>query len=113
MKLRDSNSSGVSHNTLAQGTLMKGDIKAEEDLRIDGRVEGIVECTGKVVVGPHAEIIGDIYCLNVDVIGTIKGKLQVKETFSMKSTANFTGEVIAGSLEIEPGAIFNGICKMQ
>lgn len=113
MKFKDSSSSGASHNILAQGTLIKGDIKAEEDLRVDGKVEGSIECVGRVVVGPHAEITGNIHCANVDLLGTVNGKLYIRETFSMRSSGVFTGEVIAGSLEIEPGAVFNGTCKME
>ena len=113
MKIKDSMSSGVSHNTLAQGTFIKGDIKAEEDVRIDGKIEGLIDCAGKVVIGPHAVITGDVRCANMDLIGTIVGTIAVQETFSMRNTGVFTGELTAGSLEIEPGAIFNGTCKMQ
>ncbi|MDR0412594.1 MAG: polymer-forming cytoskeletal protein [Dysgonamonadaceae bacterium] len=110
---KDSNSLGVAHNALALGTIVKGNIHAEEDLRIDGKVEGLIECAGKVVVGPQAEITGDIHCSNADLIGRVNGNLMIKETLSMKSTCVFTGDVVAGSLEIEPGTIFNGTCKMQ
>ncbi|MCC8146288.1 MAG: polymer-forming cytoskeletal protein [Bacteroidales bacterium] len=113
MKLKDSISSGASHNTLAQGTLVKGDIKAEEDLRIDGKIEGTIECVGRVVIGPHAEILGNVHCANMDLLGAVNGKLHIRETFSMRSSGSFTGEVTAGSLEIEPGAVFNGTCKME
>jgi cytoskeletal protein CcmA (bactofilin family) len=110
---KDSVSSGIAHNALALGTLVKGNIQAEEDLRIDGKVEGLIECSGKVVIGPQAEITGNIHCTNADLIGTVNGNLVIKETLSMKATCVFTGDVVAGSLEIEPGAIFNGTCKMQ
>ncbi len=113
MKNKNSASSGISHNALALGTVINGDIKAEEDLRIDGKVEGKIECSGRVVIGPDAEIIGDIYCVNADIIGKVNGKLIIKETLSLWKTGVFIGELIAGSLEIEPGAVFNGSCKME
>ncbi|GHT42324.1 hypothetical protein FACS189437_10190 [Bacteroidia bacterium] len=113
MKNKDVVSSGIAHNALAPGTLIKGNINAEEDLRIDGKVEGLIECAGKVVVGPQAEITGDIHCTNADIIGRVAGNLVIRETLSMKASGMFTGDLIAGSLEIEPGAVFNGTCKMQ
>ena len=113
MKIKDSISSGVSHNTLAQGTFIKGDIKAEEDIRIDGKVEGVIECAGKVVIGPQAVITGDIRCANMDLVGTVSGTIVVQNTFCMRSAGVFTGELTTGSLEVEPGAVFNGTCKMQ
>jgi cytoskeletal protein CcmA (bactofilin family) len=113
MKNRDVVPSGIAHNALAPGTLITGNIKAEEDLRIDGKVEGLIECAGKVVIGPYAEITGDIHCANADILGKVSGNLVIRETLSMKASGSFTGDMIVGSMEIEPGAAFNGTCKMQ
>ena len=113
MKNKETVSSGVAHNALAAGTMIKGNIKAEEDLRIDGKVEGSVECAGKVVIGPQAEILGDIHCAYADVMGKVEGSIEAKEVLCLKASALLIGEVTVGSIEIEPGATFNGICKMQ
>jgi cytoskeletal protein CcmA (bactofilin family) len=113
MKNKETVSVGVAHNALAPGTAVKGNIHAEEDLRIDGKIEGVIECAGRVVVGPQAEITGDIHSSNVDIMGRMTGNLVIKETLSLKASANFTGDAITGNLEIEPGATFNGTCKMQ
>lgn len=111
--MKDVPSSGIAHNALASGTLVKGDIHAEEDLRIDGKVEGTINCAGKVVVGPQAEILGDIQCANVDVTGRVTGNLVIKERATLRASCVFTGDLAAGSLEITPGAVFNGSCKIQ
>ena len=105
-------SSGIAHNALAVGTYVKGNIKAEEDFRIDGKLEGDIECTGKVVVGPQAEIVGNIQCQNTDLLGTIVGNITIYETACLKSSVQFTGEIVAKYIDIEAGAIFNGTCKM-
>jgi cytoskeletal protein CcmA (bactofilin family) len=106
-------SSGIAYNAFAPGTLIKGSIHAEEDFRIDGRVEGLIECAGKVVIGPQGEIEGDIHCANVDIIGRVTGNLIIKEVLSVKSSGVFTGELVTNSLEIEAGATINGTCKVQ
>ena len=113
MKNKEIVSSGVAYSAFAAGTAIKGNIHAEEDLRIDGKVEGIIECAGKVVTGPQADIKGEINCENADLMGKVNGTLVVKGTLSLKASVIFTGEVLVGSLEIEPGASFNGTCKMQ
>ncbi|MDR1610006.1 MAG: polymer-forming cytoskeletal protein [Candidatus Symbiothrix sp.] len=105
-------SSGIAHNALAVGTYVRGNIRAEEDFRIDGKLEGDIECTGKVVVGPQAEITGNIQCQNTDLMGTIIGNITIYETASLKSSVRFTGEIAAKYIDIEAGAIFNGTCKM-
>jgi cytoskeletal protein CcmA (bactofilin family) len=112
MKNKETNSSGISHNALAAGTYIKGNIKAEDDFRIDGKLEGNLECSGKVIVGPQAEITGNIQCLNTDLMGTILGNIIIQETASLKASVRYTGEITAKYLEIEPGALFNGSCKM-
>jgi cytoskeletal protein CcmA (bactofilin family) len=113
MKNKELTSSGIAHNALTPGTLIKGSIHAEEDLRIDGKVEGLIECTGRVVIGPQAEIQGDIHCANADITGRVVGNLAIQETLSIKASGSFTGDLIAGRLEIESGAVFNGTCRMQ
>ena len=105
-------SSGIAHNALAVGTYVRGNIKAEEDFRIDGKLEGNIECTGKVVVGPQAEVIGNIQCQNTDLMGVIMGNITIYETACLKASVQFTGEIEAKYIDIEAGAIFNGTCKM-
>lgn len=112
MKNKDNSSTGIAHNALAVGTYVKGDIKAEEDFRIDGKLEGNIECAGKVIIGPQAEIIGNIQCQNTDLMGTVQGNIMIYEIASLKATVRFTGEIVAKNIEIEPGASFNGTCRM-
>ncbi|MDR3338728.1 MAG: polymer-forming cytoskeletal protein [Candidatus Symbiothrix sp.] len=112
MKNREINSSGIAHNALSAGTFVKGNIKAEEDFRIDGKLEGDIECSGKVIIGPQAEIIGNIKCPNIDLMGIINGNITILETASLKASVRFTGEIVAKHIEIESGAAFNGACKM-
>jgi cytoskeletal protein CcmA (bactofilin family) len=110
---RENVSSGIAHNAFAAGTYVKGNIKAEEDFRIDGKLEGNIECAGKVIVGPQAEIVGNIQCQNTDLLGTIDGNIIINEVASLKASVRFTGEITAKFIEIESGASFNGVCKMS
>jgi cytoskeletal protein CcmA (bactofilin family) len=45
-------------------------------------------------------------------MGTINGNITIHETASLKSSVKFTGEIVSKYSEIEPGAAFNGTCKM-
>lgn len=113
LKIKENTVSGTTLNVMGKLTTCKGDIYAEENFRIDGKLEGNIQCKGKVVVGPHAQIKGNIQCLNADLMGEITGNVYVKEVLSIRSSVMLTGDVIAGSVEIESGAVFNGSCKMQ
>ena len=108
-----SNGGGMSHNMISSGTTVKGNITASEDFRIDGVVQGNIECKGKVVVGPRGEIHGHIYCANAELFGKVQGNIKTSETLLLKSGSSYQGELQVKLLEIETGAIFNGICKMD
>ena len=100
-------------NQLKNGTVINGDLTSESDARIDGIVNGNINVKGKVIIGSTGKVIGDITCSFCDIEGNVKGKLSLKNSLTLKSTANFTGEISTRKLIIEPGAVFNGSCKME
>jgi len=109
---KDSDNNSVLHNVIAQGTRIVGDIETNNDMRLDGSLQGNMICRGKVVIGPQGSIVGNLDCSNCDVMGSVNGKLNVSDTLSLKATANITGEIHTKILSIEPNAVFNGTCEM-
>lgn len=99
-------------NVIASGTKIVGDIESKGPFRIDGTVEGSVTTDGKVVIGKSGNIVGTLQAVNVDVEGKFSGKLLLKGTLSLKSSAQIDGDVHVNKLAVEPGAIFNATCKM-
>ena len=99
-------------NTIAQDTQILGNIESNGDIRIDGILEGDLECKGRVVVGPESKINGNIRCNSGEIMGLVKGEIIVKELLSLKGTASITGNLTMGKLSVEPGARFIGQCKM-
>ena len=99
-------------NQLKKGTVITGDLSSKSDARIDGVINGNVTIEGRVVIGETGEINGDIKCNILEVSGKITGNLDIKERLTLKLSANFTGNMKTEKLIIEPGAIFNGSCKM-
>jgi cytoskeletal protein CcmA (bactofilin family) len=105
-------STGGSHNTVAYGTVIKGDITAEADLRIDGIITGNISCTGKIVIGPKASVTGDITADSAEIMGIIDGNVQVKDMLTIKATAQIHGNVEMHTLSVEPHAVLTGHCMM-
>ena len=101
-----------SHNTLSSGTIIRGDVIAEEDLRVDAQVEGNIECKGKVIVGSGGVVTGYIKCKNAELMGLVAGNIFVDGRLTLKASVNYSGDITARALEVEPGAVFNGACKM-
>ena len=105
--------SDSSINIISEGTVIKGDIIANGDIRIDGELVGNISAKGKLVIGPSGKIEGEIVCNNIEVSGFIKGKITTTELLNMKSTSKIEGDIIAGKLSVEPGSIFSGTCAMR
>ncbi len=99
-------------NTITAGTVIRGNISTPGDFRMDGTLEGNISIDGKLVVGEHGKIVGDIVCQNANVIGAVEGNLRVKELLTLFSTAIVKGDIVVNKLSIEPGANFTGSCKM-
>ncbi len=100
-------------NILGPGAVVKGDIQVNGDFRIDGTLNGTIQCKGKIVVGPTGRIDGEIQCQNADFSGEVKALVRVTELLTLKETARFSGDITTGKLAIEPGAKFSGTCSME
>lgn len=100
-------------NLVGNGTTIKGDIRANGDMRIDGTLTGSLHAKGKIVIGTTGLVEGEIVCQSGDFSGTIKANISVSDLLMIKSTANLTGDLKVGKLAVEPGAKFTGTCSMQ
>ena len=100
-------------NIISEGTKIKGDVIANGDIRIDGELFGNIAAKGKLVIGEKGKIEGQVVCNNIEISGFIKGKITASELINMKSTSQIVGDIVAGKLAIEPGAMFSGTCAMN
>lgn len=99
-------------NIIGNGTIIKGEIESNGDIRIDGRVEGVLRSNGKIVLGEKGSVEGEMYCKQADLSGRVLGKITVEELTSLKSKSRIEGELTTKQLFIEIGAIFTGKCDM-
>lgn len=104
---------GGQPNRIEKNTRIKGDIISEADFRIDGKLDGNVKTSGKVVIGKGGYINGKVECVNADIEGSFNGELLVSELLSLKSSAVIEGTVSVSKLAVEPGATFNAACTMK
>ena len=104
---------GGQPNRIEKNTKIKGDIISEADFRIDGKLDGNVKTSGKVVIGKDGYIHGKVECVNADIEGNFNGELLVSDLLSLKSSAVIEGTVSVAKLSVEPGATFNASCSMK
>ncbi|MGB5820139.1 MAG: polymer-forming cytoskeletal protein [Saonia sp.] len=104
---------GGQPNRIEKNTKIKGEIISEADFRIDGKLDGNVKTSGKVVIGKGGYIHGKVECVNADIEGNFNGELLVSELLSLKASAVIEGTVSVNKLAVEPGATFNASCTMK
>ncbi|MBS1488907.1 MAG: polymer-forming cytoskeletal protein [Bacteroidetes bacterium] len=101
-----------SSNVIGKGTVLEGNIETHGNIRIEGRVLGHIKSKSKIALGNGSHVEGNITAQNADIEGEVKGKVDVSELLVLKSTAVVYGDINTGKLVVEPGAMFNGSCKM-
>lgn len=111
--LVSSNPAVRSLSILSGSAAVKGEINIEDDLRIDGNVDGDIHSGGKVVVGPEGCVKGTITGKSVEVTGKIFGDVTVSDIVILRASCYYEGQITARNIEIEAGASFFGNCKMQ
>lgn len=97
-----------SHNIVAAGTKIEGNMTVEGNIRIDGTLLGNIFTKGKIVLGETGKIEGEIECINAVISGELKGKIVVHELLSAKSTSTLDGDIFYGKIEVDQGAKING-----
>ncbi len=100
------------YNAITSGSKIIGTIIADGDIRIDGTVEGEMQCAGKVVIGEKGLVKGTIACQNAEIMGALDGKIVNSQTLALRSSGKIKGEVQTQTLIVEPNAQFNGSCTM-
>lgn len=101
-----------SSNVIGKGTVLEGNIETAGNIRIEGRINGNIKSKSKIALGHSCHVDGNISAQNADVEGTVKGRIEISELLILKATATVHGDISTGKLVVEPGAVFNGSCKM-
>lgn len=95
-------------NTVNEGTTLTGDLDAASDIRIDGTINGDLRCKSKVIIGPKGKIKGTVVCESAVIEGHFDGKLQVRDSLTIKETAHIIGEVVTKNIAMSAGCQFDG-----
>ena len=89
--------------------VIKGDITAREDLVISGHIEGSIAVEEhSVIVRSGAEVLADVQAHAIVVAGQVLGSLSADEAIELQPSAQVEGELVAPTLKLHDGAVFNG-----
>ena len=87
---------------------VRGSITGNEELLIDGAVEGTIELDSKLIVGKTAKLKADIMSPSVVVSGAVKGDIRASAQIESKNGGSVVGNLTTPQILIEDGADFRG-----
>ena len=95
--------------TIGRSITINGEVKGDEDLLIQGRVDGSVTLKQHAVtVGPEGEVKADIGARVITVEGRVEGNLSAQEQVILRGSARVQGNITAPRVVLEDGARFRG-----
>ena len=100
-------------SVLGKTLVFKGELAADEDIILQGRVEGSIHHTQSVTIGVDGVVIGDTHARSIVVEGTVEGDLRGVVSVLIASTATVRGNIAAPRVGIMEGANFNGSVDMS
>ena len=98
---------------LSSGVSIKGSVKFGSELIIDGYVEGSIESGGKLTIGEHAEIKGEIRTKTITVHGIVEGDIIAEERCELRGGCTLRGDIEAPRLVVDEEATFLGSAKIS
>ncbi len=107
-----SSASARSGGFLSSGVTIKGSVKCQNQLLIDGAVEGTIDSQGPLTIGEHAKIAGDVRAKSVIVKGTIDGDIFASERCELTAGCTLRGDIEAPRLVVDENATFLGSAKI-
>jgi cytoskeletal protein CcmA (bactofilin family) len=98
---------------LGKTLLFRGELTAEEDVILQGRVEGSIRHARNLIIGTDGSVLGDVYASHLTVEGLVEGDLHCTEAVIVRATAQVRGNIYAPRVGIMEGATFNGRVEMD
>ncbi len=93
---------------------IKGELSSEEDLMIQGQVEGRIDLKkNNITVGKSGRIKGDIYGKVISIEGEVQGNVLGEERIVLRQSGRVRGDMRAPATNLEEGAKFKGSIDMD
>ena len=97
---------------LSSGVSIKGSVKFQKELLIDGEVEGKIDSRGRLTIGVNAKIRGEIRTKSVIVNGTVDGNITAEERCELRAGCTVRGDIESPRLVVDEAATFIGSAKI-
>ena len=111
---RSGGSAGRDKAVIGASIHIDGDVRGEEDLLIEGEVNGTVQLKSNgLTIGPQGKVRADVYAHSIFVDGFVEGDLYGSERVSIRKSAQVRGNIVSPRVSLEDGAKFKGSIEMD
>ncbi len=111
-EMEDFEKSGDLNTIIGKGSVIEGNLKVQNSMRVDGRIKGQIIASDAIVVGKEGDIEGELRVKNIIIGGRVKGKIFASGKVVLEARSVFQGELKTSKLVIDDGAVFDGTCSM-
>jgi len=98
---------------IGKGITVKGELFGEEDVKIEGRVEGKIQLTKNLLVGQTGVVEADVEAENINIGGTVTGNLMAQNRVEIVVSGKMIGDIKAPRVVVAEGAHFKGNVDMD
>jgi len=111
---RTSSAAPEGNAVIGRSIKIVGDLKGDEDLRIEGDIDGTIQLLNhNLTIGAEGRINADAYAKSVIIDGEINGDVHGSECVTIRSKARVVGNIVSSRVSVEEGAQFRGSIDMD
>jgi cytoskeletal protein CcmA (bactofilin family) len=105
---------GEAAAVIGKSVQIRGEVKGNEDLLVEGLVEGTITLTeSRLTIGAHAHVQANLVARDVVVLGALVGDVQAAGRVELRAGCMMTGDIRAGRLSVEENAVFSGKVELS
>ena len=100
-------------SVIGQTIIINGELESEEEILIEGRIEGFVKSKGLVIIGKNGIVDAEIEAEEIIVIGKVNGNVNGIKKVEIKPDGEVNGNIVSQRVVLAEGAIFKGNIDMS
>jgi cytoskeletal protein CcmA (bactofilin family) len=104
----------VAKATLGKNVIVKGEIRSQEDLTIEGEVEGTIDMIEhRLTIAANGNVRANVKVREIEVLGSIHGKIEAVDRVYIRKGAELVGDIHSAGIIIEDGGYIKGSIELS
>ncbi|MBW2699799.1 MAG: polymer-forming cytoskeletal protein [Deltaproteobacteria bacterium] len=101
-----------SNTVVGESILIKGNLEGDEDLTVQGRIEGSINLNKTLIIEPSGVVKAEVMVANAVISGIMVGNISASDSVELTESGRMVGDIQAPRIIITEGALFKGRVDM-